>query len=56
MTLDFFSRLQTLGVERFLARISHDAPAPQIRVPIVQNAAQQWNRTAEKSAAIPFRF
>lgn len=56
MTLDFFSRLQTLGVDTILLGFLMTHPAPQIRVPIVQNAAQQWRQNGGKAPAFPFRF
>jgi hypothetical protein len=56
MTLDFFSRLETLGVETVLLGFLLTHPAPQLRIPIVQNAAQQWRNNGGKAPALPFRF
>jgi predicted Zn-dependent protease len=53
MTLDFFSRLESLGVETVLLGFLMTHPAPQLRLPIVQNAAQQWRNNGGKP---PFRF
>jgi hypothetical protein len=56
MILDFFARLQSLGVETVLLGFLSTHPAPQLRLPIVQNAAQQWRANGGKAPALPFRF
>jgi hypothetical protein len=56
MILDFFSRLETLGVDTLLLGFLMTHPSPQIRLPIVQNAAQQWRGNGGKAPALPFRF
>jgi len=56
MMLDFFARLESLGVETLLLGFLSTHPAPQFRLPIVQNTAQQWRSNGGKAPALPFRF
>jgi hypothetical protein len=56
MSLDFFSRLQSLGVETIVLGFLMTHPAPQIRLPIVQNAASQWRSSGGKPSAFPLPF
>jgi len=55
MTLDFFSRLESLGIDTVLLGFLMTHPPPQIRLPIVQNAAQQWRAKwrARTGSAVP---
>jgi hypothetical protein len=54
MALDFFSRLQSLGVETFVLGFLHTHPPPQFRLPIVRGAAQQWRNNGGKAPIFPF--
>jgi hypothetical protein len=54
MALDFFSRLQSLGVETIVLGFLHTHPPPQFRLPIVRGAAQQWRNNGGKAPAFPF--
>jgi hypothetical protein len=54
MSLNFFSRLQSLGVETVLLGFVMTHPLPQLRLPIVQNAAAQWRANGSKAPAFPF--
>jgi hypothetical protein len=54
MSLNFFSRLESLGVETVLLGFLMTHPLPQIRLPIVQNAAAQWRSNGGKAPAFPF--
>jgi hypothetical protein len=54
MTLDFFTRLQSLGIETVLLGFLMTHPPPQIRLPIVQNAAQQWRANGGHAPVLPF--
>ena len=56
MTLDLFSRLQSLGVEDMLLGFLATHPPPQLRMPIVQNAASQWRSSGGKPSSFPFPF
>ncbi|HEX9298097.1 MAG TPA: M48 family metalloprotease [Polyangiaceae bacterium] len=53
MTLEFFSRLERLGVETLILGFMMTHPPPQVRLPIVQNAAAQWRGAGGKSPAFP---
>jgi hypothetical protein len=44
LTLNFFARLSSIGVETVLLGFLRTHPPPQIRIPIVQGAAQQWRQ------------
>jgi hypothetical protein len=54
MSINFFSRLESLGVETVLLGFLMTHPLPQIRLPIVQNAAAQWRSNGGKAPAFPF--
>jgi hypothetical protein len=54
MTLDFFSRLQSLGIETVLLGFLMTHPPPQVRLPIVQGAAQQWRANGGRAPWLPF--
>jgi hypothetical protein len=56
MTLDFFSRLQSLGVETVVLGFLMTHPAPQFRLPIVNTAAQQWRSNGGHAPAFPFQL
>ena len=57
MVLDFFSRLQTLGVESLLLGFLNSHPLPQLRLPIVQATASQWRAAGGRSGgSLPFPF
>lgn len=56
MTLDLFSRLQSLGIEDMLLGFLMTHPPPQLRMPIVQNAASQWRSSGGKASSFPFPF
>jgi predicted Zn-dependent protease len=56
MMLDFFARLESLGVETLLLGFLSTHPAPQLRLPIVQSSAQQWRSNGGKPPASPFRL
>jgi hypothetical protein len=56
MVLDFFSRLQSLGVETVVLGFLMTHPPPQVRLPIVQGAAQQWRSNGGHAPAFPFQF
>jgi predicted Zn-dependent protease len=56
MALDFFSRLETLGVETVLLGFLSTHPPPQLRIPVVQNAAQQWRGNGGRAPILPFQF
>jgi hypothetical protein len=53
MSLSFFSRLGSLGVETVLLGFLTTHPLPQIRLPIVQTAAAQWRSNGGKAPAFP---
>jgi hypothetical protein len=44
MTLNFFARLQSFGVETVVLGFLMTHPPPQIRIPVVQNTAQNWRK------------
>ena len=54
LVLDFFSRLESLGVETIVLGFLMTHPPPQLRLPIVQNAAQQWRNNGGRAPAFPF--
>ena len=54
LVLDFFSRLESLGVEHIVLGFLMTHPPPQLRRPIVQNAAQQWRSNGGRAPAFPF--
>jgi hypothetical protein len=56
MTLDFFSRLQSLGVETVVLGFLMTHPPPQLRLSVVNNAAQQWRSGGGKAPAFPFQL
>ena len=56
MTLDLFSRLQSLGIEDMLLGFLATHPPPQVRIPIVQTAASQWRASGGKGTSLPFPF
>ena len=56
LVLDFFSRLQSLGVETIVLGFLMTHPPPQLRLPIVQNAAQQWRNNGGRAPAFPFQL
>jgi Peptidase family M48 len=56
LVLDFFSRLQSLGVETIVLGFLMTHPPPQLRLPIVQNAAQQWRANGGRAPAFPFQL
>jgi len=56
MTLDFFSRLQSLGVETVVLGFLMTHPAPQFRLPIVTTSAQQWRNNGGRAPAFPFQL
>ena len=56
MTLDFFSRLQSLGVETVVLGFLMTHPPPQFRLSIVRTAAQQWRSNGGKAPAFPFQL
>jgi hypothetical protein len=56
MTLDFFSRLQSLGVETVVLGFLMTHPAPQFRLPIVNTSAQQWRSNGGRAPAFPFQL
>jgi len=56
MSLDFFSRLQSLGVATVVLGFLMTHPAPQFRLPIVSATAQQWRNNGGKAPAMPFQF
>jgi hypothetical protein len=56
MTLDFFSRLQSLGVETVVLGFLMTHPPPQVRLPIVRTTAQQWRSNGGKAPAFPFQL
>lgn len=56
MTLDLFSRLSSLGIDTVLLGFLMTHPPPQLRIPIVQNAASQWKSSGGKPPAFPFPF
>ena len=56
MALDFFSRLESLGVENVLLGFLLTHPLPQFRLPIVQNAAAQWRNNGGKAPVFPFQL
>jgi hypothetical protein len=56
MVLDFFTRLQSLGVETVVLGFLQTHPPPQLRLPIVQNAAQQWRSNGGKAPVFPFQL
>lgn len=56
MTLDLFSRLSSLGIDSVLLGFLMTHPPPQLRIPIVQNAASQWRSSGGKSPSFPFPF
>jgi hypothetical protein len=56
LVLDFFGRLQSLGVEAIVLGFLMTHPPPQLRLPIVQNAAQQWRANGGRAPAFPFQL
>jgi hypothetical protein len=56
LVLDFFSRLETLGIETVVLGFLMTHPPPQLRLPIVQNAAQQWRNNGGRAPAFPFQL
>jgi hypothetical protein len=56
MTLDFFSRLQSLGVETVVLGFLMTHPPPQFRLPVVNTAAQQWRNNGGHAPAFPFQL
>ena len=56
MALDFFSRLESLGVETVVLGFLMTHPPPQLRLPIVQNAAQQWRANGGRAPTFPFQL
>ncbi len=54
MTMNFFGRLQSLGVETVLLGFLMTHPAPQLRQPIIQNSAQQWRSNGGRAPTFPF--
>ena len=56
MTLDFFGRLQSLGVDTVLLGFLMTHPPPQLRLPIVNNSAQQWRAAGGRAPAFPFQL
>ena len=56
MALEFFSRLESLGVETVLLGFLMSHPPSAIRLPIVQNTAQQWRANGGKAPAFPFQL
>jgi hypothetical protein len=56
MALDFFTRLESLGVETVLLGFLLTHPLPQFRLPIVQNAAAQWRNNGGKAPTFPFQL
>jgi len=56
MALDFFSRLETLGVETVVLGFLMTHPPPQLRLPIVQSAAQQWRANGGRAPTFPFQL
>jgi hypothetical protein len=55
MTLDFFSRLQSLGVETVILGFLMTHPPPQFRLPVVRTAAQQWRNNGGRAPTFPFQ-
>jgi Peptidase family M48 len=55
MTLEFFSRLERLGVETLILGFMMTHPPPQVRLPIVQNAAAQWRGAGNRAPAFPLQ-
>jgi hypothetical protein len=53
MTLQFFERLSSLGVDTVLLGFLASHPPPQLRLPIVQNAASQWRATGGHPFVLP---
>jgi hypothetical protein len=53
MSLDFFSRLESLGVETVLLAFLSTHPLPEVRQPIVQTAATAWRANGGKAPAFP---
>lgn len=51
ITLDFFGRLTRMGIETVLLGFLRTHPPPQIRRPIVDNAAQNWRSGRRPSAS-----
>jgi hypothetical protein len=56
MTLDFFSRLQSLGVETVILGFLMTHPPPQFRLPVVRTAAQQWRNNGGRAPTFPFQI
>ena len=56
LVLEFFSRLQSLGVETIVLGFLMTHPPPQLRLPIVQNAAQQWRNNGGRAPVFPFQL
>jgi hypothetical protein len=44
MTLNFFGKLSSFGVETMVLGFMRTHPPPQLRIPIVQGTAQTWHR------------
>jgi len=53
MTLNFFARLQSFGVETVVLGFLNTHPPPQIRIPVVQNTAANWKRQRAGGATGP---
>ncbi|MBI5532992.1 MAG: M48 family metalloprotease [Deltaproteobacteria bacterium] len=53
MTLNFFARLQSFGVETVVLGFLMTHPPPQIRIPVVQNTAGNWRRQRGSGGATP---
>jgi hypothetical protein len=56
MSLQFFSRLESLGVETVLLGFLMSHPPSMIRMPIVQKTAQDWRANGGKAPGFPFQF
>ncbi len=60
MTLNFFSRLTSSGVESVLLGFLRTHPPPALRIPIVQTTAQQWRQRqgsgSKSTPSSPFPF
>ncbi|HQP38963.1 MAG TPA: M48 family metalloprotease, partial [Polyangiaceae bacterium] len=59
LTLGFFSRLESFGIEAALLGFLRTHPSPQIRLPVVQQTAANWRRqraSGSTAPATPFPF
>jgi hypothetical protein len=56
LVLDFFARLESLGIETIVLGFLMTHPPPQLRRPIVQNAAQQWRNNGGRPPTFPFQL